>query len=334
MKEKQADATACGVIVARFQLHELHDAHRDLIQSVIDRHERVIVFLGLSPLKNTVNNPLEFKQRKAMIEEAFKGCPKTIEIHYVDDNRDDHVWSKNLDKQLTKWLNPGQSATLYGSRDSFLKCYHGKYPVCELESDYFVSATDIRRKIVNNYPPTKDFRAGLIAATGMKYPTAFQTVDVAIVNERREVLMVKKPGEMQWRFVGGFSDPRSESLEHDVRREVMEETQVEIGGILYIGSTIIDDWRYRHEVDKIKTAFFVAKYLYGRPQGADDVEVAAWINIDDLIKNQDIVPEHKVLLKMFIEKVLTDDLVVKRFLTITPAIEPLDADVNVFSRMT
>jgi len=313
MKEKRADATACGVIVARFQLHELHDAHRDLIKSVVDRHERIIIFLGLSPLKNTVNNPLEFKQRKAMIDEEFKDCAKNIEIHYIDDNRDDHVWSKNLDKQLAKWLNPGQSATLYGSRDSFLKCYHGKYPVCELESDYFVSATDIRRKIINNYPPTKDFRAGLIAATGLKYPTAFQTVDVAVVNDKGEVLLVKKPGEIQWRFIGGFSDPKSQSLEEDVRREIHEETGVATGDPVYLGSTLIDDWRYRRETDKIKTAFFVVKYLYGAPQGADDVEVAGWVSLNDLIKDQNIVPEHVVLLKMLIEKYLGNAELYKKF---------------------
>lgn len=314
MKEKQANATACGVIVARFQLHELHEAHKDLIQSVVDRHERVIIFLGLSPLKNTLNNPLEFKQRKAMIEEAFKGCEKNIEIHYIDDNRDDHVWSKNLDKQLAKWLNPGQNATLYGSRDSFLKCYHGKYPVCELESDYFVSATDVRRKIINNYPPTKDFRAGMIAATGLRYPTAFQTVDVAIINEKHEILLVKKPGETQWRFIGGFSDPRSESLEQDAKREVREETGVEVGEPVYIGSTVIDDWRYRREADKIKTALFVAKYIYGTPQGADDVELAGWVSLNDLTKEQNIVPEHKVLLKMLIEKFVSNDALYKKMI--------------------
>jgi bifunctional NMN adenylyltransferase/nudix hydrolase len=310
MKEK-TETTACGVIVARFQLHELHDAHRDLIKSVIERHERVIIFLGLSALRNTLNNPLDFKQRKVMLEEEFKGA---VEIHYIDDNRDDHVWSKNLDKQLTKWLNPGQTATLYGSRDSFLKCYHGKYPVCELESEYFVSATDIRKKIINNYPPTKDFRAGLIAGTGLKYPTAFQTVDVAILNEKHEVLLVKKPGEDKWRFVGGFSDPRSQSLEIDAKREVMEETGVTVGEPMYIGSTLIDDWRYRKETDKIKTAFFVTKYICGVPEGNDDVEVAGWVKLKDLTDNKNIVPEHEVLLKMLVELFLSNAEKYKQFM--------------------
>lgn len=294
MKEK-VNKTDCGVIVARFHCHELHEAHKDLIQSVVNRHERVIIFLGLSPVKNTLNNPLEFRHRKAMIEESFKD----VEIHYVDDTRDDSIWSKNLDKQIQKWLNPGQTVTLYGSRDSFIKTYLGKYPTCELESEYFVSATEIRKKIINSYPPTRDFRAGLIAATGLKYPTAYQTVDVAVINDLKDmVLLVKKPNELQWRFIGGFSDPRSDSLETDARREVQEETGVSISDPKYIGSTLIDDWRYRNEKDKIKTAFFIATYISGVPVGEDDVEAAKWFKINTLV-HTDVVNEHAILLEMF-----------------------------------
>ena len=36
-----------GVIVGRFQVPELHRMHHDLIQSVIDRHEKVYIFLGI-----------------------------------------------------------------------------------------------------------------------------------------------------------------------------------------------------------------------------------------------------------------------------------------------
>ena len=300
MKEKQ-DKTDVGVIVARFHAHELHEAHKDLIQTVLDKHERVIIFLGLSPLKNTLRKPLDFKSRKAMIEESFKN----VEVHYVDDNRDDAVWSKNLDRQIQKWLNPAQTVTLYGSRDSFIKHYSGKYPTCELEAEVFVSATEIRKKIINNYTPTKDFRAGMIAATGTRYPIAYQTVDIAILNSTKgEILLVKKPTEPKFRFCGGFSDPNSISLETDAKREVKEETGIEIGEPQYIGSTLINDWRYASENDKIKTAFFVAEYIFGAPQGADDVEVAKWFKLNTLTKG-DLMEEHGVLLDMFVNKYLT-----------------------------
>lgn len=329
MKEK-ADKTDCGVVVARFHLHELHVAHKDLIQSVLNRHERVIIFLGLSPLKNTINNPLEFKHRKAMIEEVFP----QVEVHYIDDNRDDNVWSANLDKQIRKWLNPGQTVTLYGSRDSFLKCYHGKLTTCELESEVFVSATEIRKKIINSYPPTKDFRAGLIAGTGLRHPISYQTVDVAIVNEKQEYLMARKPGELQWRFIGGFSDPNRPNLEADVIHEVKEEANgIEVGPPVYIGSTLIDDWRYRREKDKIKTALFLVKFLWGCPSGSDDVEAVKWMKLKELTDTYNIVPEHWVLVNMLVDKFVNN---VPMYNAFFPVVKPNNefAEDNDSARMT
>lgn len=37
-----------GVIVGRFQVHQLHDAHIHLIKSVYDTHAHTIVVLGVS----------------------------------------------------------------------------------------------------------------------------------------------------------------------------------------------------------------------------------------------------------------------------------------------
>ncbi len=296
MKEVK-QKTDIGVIVARFQTAILHDAHKDLIQTVLCNHDRVMVFLGIGPIKNTLKNPLDFKSRKAMIEESFPD----VEVYYVDDNRSDSVWSANLDKQIRKWANPGQTVTLYGSRDSFLKHYSGGFNTCELESEIFISASEMRKKIINNYTPSADFRAGLIAATGLRYPTAFQTVDVAVFDEKDNILLVKKPGEVQYRFIGGFSDPSSSSLEEDAKRETMEETGVEIDDVQYIGSTVIDDWRYRGGPDKIKTALFKAKYIFGTPEGADDVESAKWFSFDNLTES-DIVEEHHKLLQMLKSK--------------------------------
>lgn len=285
--------TDVGVIIARFQSHELSEGHKNLIKSVQDRHQQVIIFLGLSPLRNTQRNPLDFKSRQKMILESFPD----VDVLYVDDQSSDEVWSAKLDAQISKFTKPGHTATLYGSRDSFISHYKGKRPTCELEPDTFVSATQIRKQISISYPPTKDFRAGMIAATANRYPICYQTVDVAILNEKNEILMVQKPNEAHWRFPGGFSDVNSPSLEADAKREVQEETEVEVDDIKYIGSALINDWRYRSEIDKIKTAFFKVKYMFGRPEGKDDVAFAKWFKINELT-TANVMPEHHVLLTM------------------------------------
>ena len=297
MKEKVTKATDVAVIVGRFQVNELHEAHIDLITSVLNKHDRVLLFLGNSTIRNTLNNPLDYRARRTMIADKFP----TVEIHYINDNPSDTAWTKNLDKLIGEQLLPMQTVTLYGSRDSFLKCYTGKFNTCELEATTFISGTEVRRRVCNNYPPTADYRAGMIAATAYRFPTAFQTVDIAVVNDKGELLLARKPEEKKWRFIGGFSDPASVSLEEDAKREVQEEAGVEVGNITYLGSTLINDWRYRGEIDKIKTALFVAKYVFGKPEGADDVAEVKWVSINNLTKN-DIVETHHVLIDMFNQK--------------------------------
>ena len=296
VKEKKID---CGVVIGRFQVNELHEAHIDLINSVIQKHDRVLLFLGNSIIRNTTSNPLDYRARRAMIADKFPN----VEIHYINDNPSDTAWSKSLDKQIGEQLLPLQSVTLYGSRDSFLKAYSGKYNVCELEATTFISGTEVRRRVCNNYPPTADYRAGMIAATAYRYPTAFQTVDIAVVNEKGEILLARKPDEKKWRFIGGFSDPRSVSLEADAKREVTEEASIEVDDITYLGSTLIDDWRYRGEHDKIKTALFLAKYIYGKPEGADDIAEVKWVQIGTGLTKDNIEPLHHVLVDMFNDKI-------------------------------
>lgn len=298
MKEKVNKPTDVGVIVGRFQVNELHEAHIDLITSVTNKHDRVLVFLGNSIIRNTTSNPLDYRARRAMIADKFPN----VEIHYINDNPSDLAWSKNLDKLISEQLMPLQTVTLYGSRDSFLKGYSGKYNTCELEATTFISGTEVRRRVSNNYPATSDYRAGMIAATAYRYPTAFQCVDIAVVNDKQEVLLARKPDEKKWRFIGGFSDPRTPSLEEDAKREVQEEAGIEVEIISYLGSTLIDDWRYRGEQDKIKTALFLAKYIFGKPEGADDIAEVKWVPIGTGLAKDNIEPLHHVLVDMFNEK--------------------------------
>lgn len=302
MKEKTKKADV-GIIVGRFQCHELHEAHIDLIQTVCNKHDRVIIFLGNSPLRNTIKNPLDFRSRRIMINEVFPD----IEVLYIKDVRDDIVWSTQLDLLIQDCITPNQTVLLYGSRDSFLSAYNGKYDVCELESDTFISATEIRKKVSNNYFPSSDYRAGMISATSHRYPICYQTVDVAIFNDEGKILLGKKPNETKYRFIGGFSDPKSNSLEEDVRREVMEEANIEIGDITYIASMLIDDWRYENEVDKIKTALFSVKYIHGRPEASDDISEVKWFEFNKFanenLAKEIIVEEHLPLMrKLFVNE--------------------------------
>src|SRR5579859_5244904 len=93
-----------GVIVGRFQVHELHDAHKTLINEVLERHDKVIVFLGLSPLMNTQENPLDFQARKQMLLAEFP----SLNILYIKDRNSDELWSKDLDAKISDLITPAQ----------------------------------------------------------------------------------------------------------------------------------------------------------------------------------------------------------------------------------
>lgn len=295
MKEKTSH-TSVGVIIARFQVHNLSDAHIDLIETVKQHHNKVILFLGLSPTIGTRNNPLDFESRKQMILDKFHD----VNVLYIKDVNDDKIWSTRLDEQISDLLLPGQTVSLYGGRDSFISHYTGKYPTIELESDSYVSGTELRKDISSKVKSSPDFRAGVIWATHNQYPRTITTVDVIIYDERGRFLLVRKPNEKLWRFVGGFSQPDNDSFEEDAKREVSEEVGVEISDLKILGSTKITDWRYIAEIDKIKTIVFSAKYIFGSPNPADDVCEAKWISELEMTDSV-LVPEHRIIYKKFVE---------------------------------
>lgn len=287
-----------GVIIGRFQVHELHQGHRDLINYVMDRHRKVIILLGVSPLPVSGSNPLDFQARKQMLAEEF---PEAI-IVYVKDQPTDTVWSRKVDEMVSDQLIGKQTAVLYGGRDSFISHYEGRFATQELLQAEHYSGSAVRKQIArSNTRSSADFRAGVIWAAAAGYPTAYQTVDIAIMHDHpggaRSILLGRKPNELLFRFIGGFSDPRSPSLEVDAKREVAEEAGIEVDEITYIGSTVVDDWRYRAEVDCIKTALFTAKYIHGRPTPGDDIEEVRWHDFLTLTPAH-LVPTHRPLLAM------------------------------------
>jgi bifunctional NMN adenylyltransferase/nudix hydrolase len=297
--------TAVAAIVGRFQVNELHEAHRELFDTVIKNHDRVIVFLGLAPTRNTRNNPLDFKPRAAMIRQTYPD----VEVVYIDDVNNDTIWSKNLDTQIQRWLTPGQDITLYGSRDSFIKHYTGRFPTTELESKTFVSGTDVRNRIINKAGDTPDFRAGMVYAAGIRYPAAMPTVDIAVIdNDKQQVLLGRKPNETKFRFIGGFVDPKKDdTFEQAVQRELREETggNMEVTTPVYISTRKVDDWRYRGEQDKIFTTFYKVNRVYGNPQPDDDIAELKWFTLEDFIKNsvELVVPEHQGLCEDLIQNI-------------------------------
>lgn len=286
-----------GVIVARFQCSYLHEGHRKLIQYVKDRSDNIIILLGTNETRLTNKNPLSFFIRKKMIQELYP----EINVVPIYDRKSDSVWSDILDSTIKEWTN-NEEVILYGSRDSFIPYYTGQYKTESMALVSSPSATEIRNKHHELIEADEKWRQGVIWASAHKYPTSYQTVDIAIVRkESNKVLLGKKPDEDKYRFVGGFVDVSDDSLEMAAKREAREECgDISTDNYKYIGSFRIDDFRYRHSQDKIMTAFFYCQYIYGHTQAQDDISQLEWFDISALSKD-DIEPEHHLLLEAFLK---------------------------------
>jgi len=255
-----------------------------------------------------------------MLHEEFPD----LTIVYIKDTKNDKQWSKNLDEVISTHVPPTSKITLYGSRDSFISYYTGKYNTMELIQESYVSGTEDRINNSYSVSDSKDFRKGVIWATQNQYDSCFPTVDIAIVDRDRiankgcdRLLLARKSYETKYRFVGGFVEPNNvispnNYLEQAARRELSEETHLETSKFDYVGSFLVDDWRYKAETSKIVTTLFKTNYVFGRPTPDDDIVELKWFNLEKDSKLFDnIVDEHKPLLNEFLRSEELYDLMIQ-----------------------
>jgi bifunctional NMN adenylyltransferase/nudix hydrolase len=315
-----------GCIIGRFQTPYLHEGHIDLIERVFNMHSNVVIFLGVSRIQNTKRNPLDFATRRKLILESF---PDAIVMPLLD-NRSDEKWSKQVDDTLAS-IFPETPVILYGNRDSFIPHYSGIHKTEYLDNIEGFSATSIREKIANESLDSKDFRSGVIYGIYKQRDVTYPTVDIVVVNSKKQILLARKPSENKFRFVGGFVDTTDDSYEAAARRELLEETQLTGLKATYITSAKIPDWRYKKENSGIMTSLFMFREWdqMGTPKASDDISEVKYFDLNDLVEYEKepslgdghiprvnytwkledkIVPEHIELMKKFINKIVDENL--------------------------
>lgn len=271
-----------GVIVARFQVAELHQGHRDLIEYAMSKSDTVLIVLGVPGSLPSDRNPLEYAMRAAMVRDAYPG----VEVARLSDQLSDEFWSTNLDALLAERY-PDSEVTLYGSRDSFFGVYSGSYKTETFAPKCQENGTKARAELAKGENVSADFRAGIIYREETRLPRLYTTIDVAVINDSGEVLLAGKSREQgKLCFVGGFVDPTDASVEMAACRELHEEVAgIDVGGVRdfkYAGSTLIDDWRYRGSKDRVMTNLFVVHYIFGAPRASDDIDSVVWVPIDEI----------------------------------------------------
>lgn len=267
-----------GVVIGRFQTPRLHEGHQRLLNYVRARHQRMLVLLGTTGAFPTPRNPLSFEMRAAMIAELI---PDAL-IVPIQDHPSDAEWTKTLDALIASTF-PSREAVLYGSRDSCVMGYAGRYRRHFVAPVPSPSGTEERHGATLRH--SEDFRRGCIYATTHRFHLTYPTVDIAVLNtETRSVLLGAKFYEWpRLRFIGGFADMKDASWEEAALRELAEETTLtDVCDITYVGSATIDDCRYRNTGDGIKTSFFCVRYVSGTPSPCDDIARLAWVPYTEL----------------------------------------------------
>jgi hypothetical protein len=152
LKEKKG----IGVIVCRMQVPYLTPSHRSLIDTVRDRHRRVIIFLGTTNNPIDSKNPFPFEFRKKMILSALGEDNDDINIVPIPDQVDDNAsWVKILDQFIQTFLAYDEEPILYGGRDSFIQYYrqdNGKFKCVELSPNDYDSGTVLRQLVSIEQP--------------------------------------------------------------------------------------------------------------------------------------------------------------------------------------
>lgn len=281
-----------GVVVGRFQSPVLHEGYKALLAHLKKHHKNRLVILGISPTRGNKRNPLDAPAREAMIRQADPDC----QIRLIEDQESDSNWSVDLDNIIGEVFpqvgKPSTKVTLYGGRDSFITKYSGQFQTKYIKNDIVMSSTAIRLQVGMTRPNSKwntksieYFQRGVIYASENAFPKVYPTVDMAVTSHVNQdgtgplqLLMGFKPGETQLRFPGGFVDPTDSTLEMAAKRELAEEAPgiaVE-GDMLYVGSTLVADWRYPGP-ERVMTSLFHGEYTFGSTKAGDDLETLMWV---------------------------------------------------------
>ncbi len=279
MSERMKERYDIGVVIGRFQVAELHKAHLRLLNEVKKNHKQMIIMLGVPVVLGQLDNPLPFPVRAEMIREKY---PDAHIIHISDMPGDNTAWSKQVDK-LVRMLCPFGSVCLYGGRESFIDSYSGVYSTYELSVISGDEGTKVRSDIGHELINDVKFRKGIIYNSQNQYPRVFPTVDEAITRTDRgkiEVFMGRRKEGMGLRFPGGFVDTSDLNLESAMRRERIEEIDIEASTkLVYVGSNLQLDHRYNTPDARIMTTLFQSEYIYGSGRIKDEFYETEWIEV-------------------------------------------------------
>lgn len=97
-----------GIFLGRFQ--PFHNGHAKIINYIIKQNVKPIIMIGSTNKDRCLDkNPLNFSQRKALIQTVFPTIPDK-DIHSLEDNQNNTIWYQNFSSKI---IYPKQNCCIY-----------------------------------------------------------------------------------------------------------------------------------------------------------------------------------------------------------------------------
>lgn len=306
------------VFIGRFQ--PFHLGHEFVMMQAFNHSNHLIVLIGSTNLPRTLKNPLDFNERRTIIQSHMMPLLKPtqqISCLPVDDAFDDKQWTKNVKDAVGKIVPKGASVGIIGHNKDESSYYLQSFPdwqFVEVMNFHHLSATKIRQayfdhghidkqnlpdasiQFLQQFQKSQHYRTlaqdhQLIINFQKKwqhapYAPVFVTAD-AMVLYANHVLLIERSGYGAglWALPGGFIDQNESWLDCAVR-ELAEETTLIIDKKTLIGSAIFDDPKRSQRGRFISQAFLfdISQDFDAMPAitAQDDAKDAFWLDLDKL----------------------------------------------------
>jgi bifunctional NMN adenylyltransferase/nudix hydrolase len=310
-----------AVLIGRFQPY--HNGHAALLSKAFATAPRVVVVLGSAFAAPSPRNAFTAEEREEMIRDTLSAQENDrLRFHAQRDVWDAVRWARDVQAAIDA-LEPGRVA-LVGYHKDASSSYLQTFPEWDLVDTGRLGpldATPLREQILSNadwqeverslsecVPDAtlawlsrwaqgnirqilSEDRQAILDCQDTWGTGPFVTVD-AVVSTLGHVLLIrrgKKPGQRLLALPGGFLDPH-ESLEAGARRELLEETGLDLSGLSAVREQVFSH-PGRSQRGRILThAFLFAPHWASLPDvaGDDDAVFFAdhWHILEQLLPNE------------------------------------------------
>lgn len=292
------------VFLGGFQEAELSEYNWHVINNALTgdydiQPENIVIGITISKSYDTKRFPLPYFVRAKTIKDKFPtvNIIPIIEVLTSTGEIDSSTMEKNTRNIVSKM-----------------------YPDCEIID---IITFENNQPVLSRKTTVNDsFRDGMIYQALSQRDKATIAVDIVPFHDGK-VLLGRKPGESQYRFIGGHVDTTDDSLEMSALRELAEETGISytnldiednityaLNRLKFLGTKRVEDPRYSKDSNRIFTVFYKLEMLksdgiilgYAKP--GDDIEEIKWFTRDELLEltlKKQIRFEHQPLLAMLLE---------------------------------